>query len=193
MVSRLTYLQGISSRASGASFHGGSFLWGIGRPADSGFMGDTLAAHLGGSVQVYVLMVQHGLAADPASPFPAVIQDAFTAYAYLLASGVDAGRIVVSGDSAGAILALALLRYLAGEKDMFLAPGACLLFSPSVDLVVQGDTKAIDGHRNRRTDFLPGSMLAWGVEAFLPGEMERDDPWLAPARYPFALPTLIWV
>ena len=170
-------------------FHGGSFLWDTGRQGDSGFIGDALAAKLGG----HALLVQYRLAGSPATPFPAAIQDALTAYAYLLSRNVPPSRIVVSGDSAGAILALALVRYLSSEKTPFPAPGACLLFSPSVDLVTQGDAHTIDTHRNQKTDFLSGSTLAWGVSAFVPSTESRDSPYLAPARHPFAIKTPIWV
>ena len=172
-------------------FHGGSFLWGTGRQGDCGFTGDTLAALLGACT--HALLVQYRLAADPAAPFPAAIQDALTSYAYLLAIKVPTTRIVISGDSAGAILALALLRYLASDAAALPAPGACLLFSPSVDLVVQGDANAIDAHRSWRTDLLPGCTLAWGVEAFLGESRSRDEPYLAPARYPFATETPVWL
>lgn len=174
-------------------FHGGSFLWGFGRTdiGDSGFSGATLASKLGHGT--YALLVQYRLASDPANPFPAAIQDALTAYAYLLSKNIPASRIVVSGDSAGAILTLALLRYLASEESVFPTPGACLLFAPSVDLVFQGDAQPIDSHRNQKTDFLTSRTLMWGVSSFLPAVESRDDPYFAPARQPFAIETPIWL
>jgi monoterpene epsilon-lactone hydrolase len=74
----------------------------------------------------------------PEHPFPAAVEDAVDAYEALLRGGVDPCRIVVSGESAGGGLSLALLLRLrdAGRP----LPAAAALISPWVDLTVTGTT-----------------------------------------------------
>src|SRR5271163_2834141 len=43
----------------------------------------------------------------PANPFPAAAEDTVAAYRWLLETGIEAGRIAIAGDSAGAGLAIA--------------------------------------------------------------------------------------
>ncbi|MBI3993099.1 MAG: alpha/beta hydrolase [Candidatus Lambdaproteobacteria bacterium] len=76
----------------------------------------------------------------PEHPFPAGLDDAVTAYRWLLGQGLAPGRIAVGGDSAGGGLALGLLLALkqAGEPQ----PGAAVLLSPWADLTVSGSTVA---------------------------------------------------
>jgi acetyl esterase/lipase len=74
----------------------------------------------------------------PEHPLPAALDDALAAYRQLLAEGTPANEIVVSGDSAGGGLALALLLTLrdAGEP----LPACAALFSPWTDLAATGAT-----------------------------------------------------
>src|SRR5690606_41067267 len=44
----------------------------------------------------------------PEDPYPAALDDAVLAYRQLLAQGVDAGNVILSGESSGAGLALAV-------------------------------------------------------------------------------------
>lgn len=74
----------------------------------------------------------------PEHPFPAAIEDAMEAYEALLGRGVDASRIVVSGESAGGGLSLALLLRLRDTGRPL--PAAAALISPWVDLTVTGRT-----------------------------------------------------
>lgn len=70
--------------------------------------------------------------------FPVALQDAVTAYAYVLNTlNVRPENVVISGDSAGGNLALALLPYMHEEGELVLPhPRAALLWSPWVDLTV---------------------------------------------------------
>jgi acetyl esterase/lipase len=72
----------------------------------------------------------------PEHPFPAAVEDAVTAYRWLLAQGVDPGSVVVSGDSAGGGLALSSLVALR-DRGVALPAGASV-FSPWTDLAVTG-------------------------------------------------------
>ena len=93
-----------------------------------------LAAHLAAAAGVPVQLLDYRLA--PEHPFPAGLDDAVTAYADLLASGIGADRITIAGDSAGGGLTLALAQRLR-EEDLPL-PTALGLISPWVDLSLCG-------------------------------------------------------
>lgn len=96
-----------------------------------------------------------GLAIDyrlaPEHPFPAALDDTLGFYQWLLEEGVEPGRILLAGDSAGGGLALAALLRLR-DAGMPLPAGAVCL-SPWTDLALTGaslDTKAaVDPILNR--------------------------------------------
>lgn len=181
------------------SFHSGSFLWLDGRPEDSGETANMLNSKLGHGTRS--LWVQYRLAGgNNPTPFPGPMQDAVTAYLYLVKDmGISPSRIVLAGDSSGGTIAVALLRYLV-SKDNFDAelndlpqPKACLLFSPSVEYSYEGDSHAVHTYRNQKTDYCDGHMAAWGARAFAPPDIIRlDDPYLSPALHPFATPVPIF-
>jgi len=79
---------------------------------------------------VSALSLEYRLA--PEHPFPAAIEDAVSAYRWLLRQGFVPGRIVIAGDSAGGGLTMAALIRLRDEGDTLPAAGVCL--SPWVDL-----------------------------------------------------------
>lgn len=74
----------------------------------------------------------------PEYPFPAALDDALTAYRYLLKSGYKSKKIVLCGESAGGGLLYALILKLK-EKNLPL-PCGVIAFSPWVDLTMSGDT-----------------------------------------------------
>lgn len=74
----------------------------------------------------------------PEHPFPAALDDALAAYAWLLAQGIAPGRIVFAGDSAGGGLCLAALLALK-EQDLPL-PAAAVALSPFIDLKCTGES-----------------------------------------------------
>ncbi len=78
------------------------------------------------------LLVDYRLA--PEHPYPAALDDCVRAYRWLLEQGVEPGRIVIAGDSAGGNLALATLHRLkaAGEP----LPRCAVLLSPVVDFTL---------------------------------------------------------
>jgi acetyl esterase/lipase len=83
-----------------------------------------------------VLSVGYRLA--PEHPFPAALDDALTAYRWLLDQKVPADRIVFAGDSAGGGLVLATL-VKARELGIAL-PAAAMCVSPSTDLAKEGES-----------------------------------------------------
>ncbi|KAJ5219582.1 Alpha/beta hydrolase fold-3 [Penicillium chermesinum] len=181
------------------AFHSGSLLWLTGRPDDSGPIAKMLNRKLGNNTFSFWVQYRLGGGNDP-TPYPGAMQDAVTAYFYLVKKlGISPSRIVLAGDSTGSTIAVGLLRYLASidTADHALAglatPKACLLFSPSVEYSFEGDAEAIDSHRNIKTDYVDGKMLAWGARALAPPDSVRlDDPYLSPALHPFATPVPIF-
>lgn len=78
------------------------------------------------------LLVDYRLA--PEHPYPAAIDDCWTSWRWLLAQGVAAKDIVITGDSAGGNLALALLHRIKAAGDAM--PACAMLLSPFVDFTL---------------------------------------------------------
>jgi acetyl esterase/lipase len=124
----------------------------------------------------------------PVNPYPAALIDAVSGYRYLLdQTKFQAKNIIVSGDSAGGHLAVALVRYLIELNDPSLPlPGAVLLLSPTVDWACTHDklnTASI--HRNAKSDFvsivLQSGYTARGLLGNLPETEISQNPYLSPA------------
>lgn len=103
----------------------------------------------------------------PEHLFPAALDDAMAAY-----QGLDAGNIVVAGDSAGGGLACALLLRLRDESSRL--PAGAILFSPYTDL----EHTAASIPTNAATDYLPLGMPSPNV-AYL-GDHDPRDPYASP-------------
>ncbi|MEM1415588.1 MAG: alpha/beta hydrolase [Myxococcota bacterium] len=114
----------------------------------------------------------------PEHPFPAPVDDVVAAFRALVKSGVPAARIVVSGDSAGGGLALALVQRLrdAGEA----MPAALALFSPWVCLALEGESMA----RNVRYDYLSKPAMERFARYYLQGTDPRN-PEVSPLHADF--------
>ena len=65
---------------------------------------------------VQCLSIDYRLA--PEHPFPAAIDDTYTAYNWILKQGINPQNIIVSGQSAGGGLCLALLLKIKDNKDI---------------------------------------------------------------------------
>tara|TARA_R110002072_G_scaffold171703_4_gene325407 strand:+ start:14631 stop:15521 length:891 start_codon:yes stop_codon:yes gene_type:complete len=83
-----------------------------------------------------VLAVDYRLA--PEHPFPAALEDAVTAYQWLLTKGHSAKDIIIAGDSAGGGLTIATMLKLK-QLDIEL-PEAGICLSPWVDMEAIGET-----------------------------------------------------
>ena len=103
-------------------FHGGGYCVGSAREALS------WAAHLSAQAGCRVMLPEYRLA--PEHPYPAALEDARAVYRGVSAAA-EPGSVVVSGDSAGGGLALALALWLRDEGQ---EPPACILLSPWLDL-----------------------------------------------------------
>jgi acetyl esterase/lipase len=146
-------------------FHGGGYCVGSPRVLR------TWAAHLSAQAACRVVMPDYRLA--PAHPHPAGLDDARAVLDALLGEGAPAS-IVVSGDSAGGGLALALTLALrdAGES----LPAGCMLASPWLDL--SRDRRAVPGLVRRELILTPDWLEACAL-AYAP----RAD-WAAPSVSP---------
>jgi len=110
--------------------HGGALLFGGGE-ANVRFATAAIALRTG--------RVAYGVdyRVPPDHPYPAALDDCVAAYRALLAE-VPAGKIVVSGTSAGGNLAAALL--LRARDEGLPMPAAALLLTPELDLTESGDS-----------------------------------------------------
>jgi acetyl esterase/lipase len=148
-------------------FHGGGYRQGSPR----GFAAAT--ARIAKAAGMQAFSVRYRLA--PENPFPAALEDAVTAYTWLLGSGIPAERIVLWGDSAGGGLAAALLLRIA---ELQLArPAGAVLFSAWLDLRITAPSYA----QNAQTDLLFSMARAAEAAAdYLDGH-DATDPLASPA------------
>ncbi len=89
----------------------------------------------------------------PEHPFPAALDDAASAWSAFAAAG-PAG---IAGDSAGGNLSLALM--LRARRDGLPLPSAAVLFSPSTDMLGEGESMRSNARRDAMFD--PRSSRTW--------------------------------
>ena len=131
-----------------------------------------MVSHISRAAKARILIIDYRLA--PEYPFPAAVEDSTAAYRWLLKQGIDPGRIVIAGDSAGGGLTVATLVALRDEGGPLPAAAVCL--SPWVDMEAIGQsmtTKAEEDPMVQRE-----AIIRMG-EAYLGG---------ADARTPLAAP-----
>ena len=170
-------------------FHGGAYVTSEGRTPDIDFAAKTLA----GNLNAKILFPSYRLASNERCHFPAALQDAVSAYQYLLDLGISPSRIAVSGDSAGASLAVSLLRYIGGSGGKLPDPSAALLFSPWLDINSAHNQENINSNRNYKTDYLPGNFTAWGARTYIPEHMDVNNPYFSPLDHAFLTTTPLWI
>jgi len=110
--------------------HGGSYVSGSINSHRS------LVANIAIASKARALALDYRLA--PEHPHPAAVEDAVTAYKWLIDNQIDPRKIAVAGDSAGGGLALATLISLRDRKIPLPAAGVCL--SPWTDLAFSGES-----------------------------------------------------
>lgn len=147
-------IAGVEPRGTILHIHGGGFA--LGSAAGSVGLASSMARKTG----MRAVSVDYRLA--PEHPYPAALQDVTAAYRALVGQAGGARDIVVSGESAGANLAVELL--IAGKADGLPMPAAALLLSPMTDLTVTGSSYASKAHadpaitaqaiRTRAADYL---------------------------------------
>ena len=116
----------------------------------------------------------------PEHPFPAAVEDAAAALAWVGAHagdlGVDPARIAVGGDSAGGNLAAVLA--LMGRDGAVPAPVFQMLLYPVTDLAMDTPSYA------RVTEGVPltAATMRWFADHYVPGAAQRLDPRASPLR-----------
>jgi acetyl esterase/lipase len=98
----------------------------------------SLASRISAAAGMAVLLVEYRLA--PEAPFPAAVDDAATAWRWLLASGQDPAAAAIAGDSAGGGLTLAALQRI--RDDGMALPAGAVCLSPWADLEGTGESCA---------------------------------------------------
>lgn len=158
------------------------FLHGGGHVAGSAFGYRHLAGAVAAAGRVPVLVTDHRLA--PEHPYPAALQDALNAYLWLLDTRSPAGKVVLTGDSAGGGLVMSLLLTLR-ERDLPM-PAAAVLLCPWVDL--EGETQR--PAEEQPVLFSPEQARRL-ARSYLDGQL-ADDPVLSPLHTDLAgLPPLL--
>ena len=93
-------------------------------------------ARISAEAKVRCLSIEYRLA--PEHPFPAAIDDTYTAYNWLIKEGFNPKNIIVSGQSAGGGLCLALLLKI--KENNNIQPKGAVALSPWTDLSQSGKT-----------------------------------------------------
>jgi len=148
--------------------HGGAYVVG------SAFGYQPHAGALAAAARTGLLVPDYRLA--PEHPYPAAVQDAMSAYRWLLDQGVEADRIIVAGDSAGAGLVMSLLLTLKRDGEPY--PRGAVLLCPWVDLrfrdtTIPGAATPIDAPMATDTE------ISRCIDAYLGGH-PADDPIVDP-------------
>lgn len=108
--------------------HGGGYSTG------SSLYARSLTSKLAMATTMEVLCFDYRLA--PENPYPAALEDAMKAWNYLMLLGYGARDVIITGDSAGGNLALALTLRLKEEGRML--PRGLVLMSPWTDMTATG-------------------------------------------------------
>lgn len=130
-----------------------------------------LIGRLSASCHAAVLAIDYRLA--PENPFPAALDDALTAYRWLLHRPYSRSRILFTGISAGAGLALALLLKL--KEEEIAPPAGALCLCPWVDLTLKGETIV----SNAGKDLLNKERLEQAAGHYA-GSFPRTNPLISP-------------
>ncbi|HEU4324329.1 MAG TPA: alpha/beta hydrolase [Roseiflexaceae bacterium] len=152
-----------------AFFHGGGFVLG---DLDSH---EGLCRELATAARALLLSVDYRLA--PEHPFPAGLEDAYDATAWLAGAaaelGGDPGRLGVAGDSAGGNLATATAMLAKAQGGPAIA--FQLLFYPKLDFVNEYPSYA-EAHEHG----IPRGMSWFFDDCYLPDRARRADPLASP-------------
>jgi acetyl esterase/lipase len=131
-----------------------------------------LAYDLSATSGAHVLLIDYRLA--PEHPFPAAVDDATTAWRWLLQMGFATKRMSIAGDSAGGGLTIATLVNL---RDLKLALPACAVaISPWVDLEGMGTSMMA---RAAQDPMVQKEGLTWMADMYLKGR-DPKTPLAAP-------------
>jgi acetyl esterase len=151
-------------------FHGGGFV------AGNLDTHDNLCRALAAQTGAAVVSVAYRLA--PEAKFPAAPHDCYQATCDLVARAVeldvDASRLALAGDSAGANLAIAVARLAAAQGGPKIAH-QCLMYP-----VTDGRCDQPSYSEFAQNYFLTAPMMHWFWRQYLAQPQQRDDPLASP-------------
>jgi acetyl esterase len=155
-------------------FHGGG--WVVGSIATH----DALCREITNAAGVAVVSVDYRLA--PEHPFPAAVEDAYAATAWVAEHGptigIDPARIAVGGDSAGGNLA-AVVALKARDEGGGGPRLACqVLLYP----ITNDDLDTASYREFARGYMLTREAMAWYWDQYVPAPGDRRDPYASPLR-----------
>ena len=148
------------------------YLHGGGYYRSSGPESRMIASNLSKVCGCRCLTVDYRLA--PENKFPAAVEDAFSAYQWLLEQGFSPGQMVVGGSSAGGGLTAALLAKLKLEGREL--PAASVLQSPWTDLTQSAESYVTNADKDPTISKL---YLDLAAERYL-GETDPRHPLASP-------------
>ncbi|MGH6751393.1 MAG: alpha/beta hydrolase fold domain-containing protein [Bradyrhizobium sp.] len=147
-------------------FHGGGYLIGSAKGSLE------YAGRLAAAVEGACYTVDYRLA--PEHPYPAAIDDAICAYRALIARGIPANSILLSGESSGGGLAIALALALRNAGDPL--PAGILAVAPFTDLTLSGPSvRAFNGDDPAANK----DLLTFMAASYFQGH-EPTDPLVSP-------------
>lgn len=172
-------------------FPGGAFVLAFSHEASGRPIADALSKHFKAD---RVVWAQYRLSGTPETCFPAAVQDAVIFYHYIISLGVDPANIIVSGDSAGGNVAVALARYLQDGQTKLPLPRGVAVFSPWIH-VTSTAGKDYDQENRSRADVLHSSVLQWGADVYRPqGQLSPEtEAYISPLHHPFELTVPLYV
>lgn len=147
--------------------HGGAFFLG-GLDTHRAFMTDIAV-----QTKTPVIHIDYPLA--PEHRYPEAIEAIYDSYQSLLTQGIQPQNIILSGDSCGANLALALCLRL--KKLGETLPSGLILLSPFLDLTL---TSASLRYNQKLDALLSIETLQAGIQNYLKGKIPTDDPSVSP-------------
>ncbi len=161
-------------------FHGGAYVMGSAQSSLE------YAARLAEAVGGVCYSVDYRLA--PEHPFPAAMDDALQAYRGLLSQGTDPDQVILSGESSGGGMAIALA--MAIRQAGLPMPAGVFAACPFSDLTLSGDSLAEHQGRDPAAN---RDMLAHLAASYFQGH-EPTDPRVSPLFGDFSgLPPLLLV
>lgn len=131
-----------------------------------------LVSYIALAAKMRLILIEYRLA--PEFPFPAALDDAITAYQWLIDSGALPKNIALAGDSAGGGLALATAVSLRDKKIAL--PRAIVCLSPWTDLGHTGES-SITGS-SRELILIPKMLKAYAADYV--GNNSLEDPRISP-------------
>ena len=154
-------------------FHGGAWVLG---DLDTH---DCLCRILANESGCRLVSVDYRLA--PEHPFPAAIEDACAATAWIAAHAaeftIDPNCLAVAGDSAGGTLAAVVCQ---SAKNIGVKIALQVLLCPVTDIAADNPSRRefAEGY------FLEGPLMSWAGTHYLPSSVDINDPRLSPLRAP---------